>query len=191
MTKQEGDKIMSFYREQKRMPSYREIAELMGYASKNAAFELVAKLIEAGFIQKDHSGKLIPTHFFTETKLLGAVEAGFPSTAEEDLIDTMSIEDFLVEHRDATYLLTVKGDSMKDAGILEGDLVVVERTDKPKVGQIVIAEIDAEWTMKYLRKTEHGALYLEAANDAYPDFHPKEQLNIVAKVVGVVRKYRK
>ncbi len=104
MTQGEGKKILDFYYTHKRMPSYREIADLMGYASKNAAFSLVTKLIDAGFIQKDHTGKLIPTHLFSEVKLLGAVEAGFPSVAEEQLIDTMSIDDFLIEHRDASYV---------------------------------------------------------------------------------------
>ena len=83
--------------------------------------------------------------------LLGIVEAGFPS-AEEELIDTMSLDEYLIENKEASYILRVKGDSMIDAGIREGDLVIVERTNAPRVGDIVIAEVDGEWTMKYLRK---------------------------------------
>lgn len=191
MTQRDGKKILDFYYAHKRMPSYKEVASLMGYASKNAAFELVAKLIDAGFIQKDHTGKLIPTHLFSEVKLLGAVEAGFPSVAEEQLIDSISIDDFLIEHRDSSYVLTVKGDSMKDAGIMEGDLVIVERREKAKEGSIVIAELDREWTIKYLRKDKSGTQYLEPANDAYPNLYPKESLHVVAVVVGVIRKYRR
>lgn len=182
-------KIRNFYYTHKRMPSYREVADLMGYRSKNAAYELVEKLLEAGFVRRDNTGRLLPTSLFDEVRLLGAVEAGFPAVAEEQMLDTLSIDEFLVENRDATYLLTVKGDSMKDAGIVEGDLVLAERTSGAKPGQIVVAELDGEWTMKYLRKGARGE-YLEAANDAYPDMYPKEILNIVAVVRGVVRKYR-
>jgi repressor LexA len=79
---------------------------------------------------------------------------------------------------------------MKDAGIMEGDLVIVERREKAKEGSIVIAELDGEWTIKYLRKDKTGAQYLEPANEKYPDLYPKESLRVVAVVVGVIRKYR-
>jgi SOS-response transcriptional repressor LexA len=77
---------------------------------------------------------------------------------------------------------------MKDAGILEGDTVLVERTNSPKVGQIVIAEVDNEWTMKFLRQ-KGGFYYLEPANDAYEDIYPEEEMRIVAVVKTVIRKY--
>jgi SOS-response transcriptional repressor LexA len=82
----------------------------------------------------------------------------------------------------------VKGDSMIDAGIQEGDMVIVEKTGSPKVGTIVVAEIDGEWTMKYLRK--HGnKYYLEPANKKYKPIIPKNELKIAAVVKAVVRKY--
>jgi repressor LexA len=124
-----------------------------------------------------------------EIRLLGLVEAGFPTAAEENELDTMSIDDYLIQNRDATFMLRVKGDSMKDAGIVEGDMVIVERTQSPKVGQIVVADVDGSWTMKYLRKAKSGEYYLEAANDAYPDIYPEGELQIAAVVRGVVRKY--
>ena len=77
---------------------------------------------------------------------------------------------------------------MIEAGIQPGDLVIVERTNSPKVGKIVIAEIDGEWTMKYLRRNASG-LYLEAANKAYKDIYPEEDLKVAAVVKGVIRKY--
>ena len=103
-------------------------------------------------VTKDPQGKLIPRALNGEVPLLGIVEAGFPSPAEEELIDTMSLDEYLIENKEASYILRVKGDSMIDAGIREGDLVIVERTNAPRVGDIVIAEVDGEWTMKYLRK---------------------------------------
>jgi repressor LexA len=120
--------------------------------------------------------------------LLGLVEAGFPSPAEEELFDTMSFDEYLIDNRDASYILKVKGDSMIDAGIQEGDMVVVERTNDAKPGQIVIAEIDGQWTMKYLRK-RGTAYYLEPANRKYRPIVPTEGLKIAAVVKAVVRKY--
>jgi repressor LexA len=120
--------------------------------------------------------------------VLGLVEAGFPSPAEEDRGDGMSLDEYLIPRRDASYMLKVKGDSMKDAGIVEGDMVIVERTQDARVGNIVIAEVDGAFTMKYLR-TKNGKLYLEAANPRYKDIHPQGELKISAVVRSVIRKY--
>jgi repressor LexA len=100
----------------------------------------------------------------------------------------MSLDEYLIKNKEATYLLQVKGDSMIDAGILPGDLVIVERTNSPSIGNIVIAEVDGEWTMKFLRK-RGTQLYLAPANKKYRPIVPKEALKVVAVVKAVVRKY--
>ncbi len=182
------DKIIKFYRETKRMPSYAEIMKLLGFRSKNAVYKLVNKLVGEGMLDKDSSGRLVPNKLFGEIPVLGLVEAGFPTAAEEELVDTMSIDDYLIEKKEATYMLEVKGDSMIDAGIQEGDLVIVERGREPKIGDIVIAEVDGGWTMKYYRKTS-GKVWLEPANKEYPPIHPEQDLKIAAVVKGVIRKY--
>ena len=74
----------------------------------------------------------------------GLVEAGFPSPADEPLLETLSLEEWLIRNREATYFLNVRGDSMIDAGILPGDVVLVERGSAPHNGDIVIAQIDGE-----------------------------------------------
>jgi SOS regulatory protein LexA len=183
-------KLSGFYREHKRMPSYAEIMKLVGFKSKNAVYKLVNKLVEEGFIAKDETGRIIPKKLFDlpEVPLLGLVEAGFPSVAEEEVLDTMSIDEYLIDKRDATYLLEVKGDSMIDAGIQEGDMVIAERGKEPKIGDIVIAEFDGGWTMKYYRK-QGSTVYLEPANKHYKPLYPKEDLKIAAVVKGVIRKY--
>jgi SOS regulatory protein LexA len=180
--------LSRFYKTYRRMPSYAEMMKLFEYRSKNAVFRVVQKLIDEGVVEKDSTGKLVPLRLSHEVPLLGVVEAGFPSAAEEEMLDALSIDEYLVEKPNATYLLRVKGDSMKDAGIMEGDLVLVERTEGGKVGDIVVAEIDGQWTMKYLRK-KGSRFYLEAANDKYPDMYPEEDLNVVAIVKGIIRKY--
>lgn len=180
-------KIADFYRAHKRMPSFSELEHILGYRSKSAVSYLINKLVDKGYVGKDKTGRLIPRNL-GEVRVLGVVEAGFPTSAAEEMIDTMSLDEWLVEKKEATYLLKVKGESMLGAGILPGDLVLVERGAEPKAGEIVIAEIDGEYTMKYLRK-KGNKLYLEASNKAYTDIYPKEELKIPAVVRAVIRKY--
>src|SRR5437867_12859489 len=75
------------------------------------------------------------------------VTAGFPSPAEEELADTMTLDEYLITNKEATYILKVNGESMIDAGILPGDLLLVKRGIDPRDGDIVIAQVDREWTM--------------------------------------------
>jgi len=181
-------KIISFHKSNKRMPSYSEIMGLLKFRSKNSVFKLVNKLVKDGFVTKDSSGRLIPGIFGNKTRILGTVQAGFPTPAEEELVDTISLDEYLIENKDATFMLKVSGDSMEGAGIMEGDMVLADKSLTPRAGDIVIAEVDGEWTMKYLRKTK-GVFWLEAANKKYSPIHPKEELSIAAVVKAVIRKY--
>lgn len=172
------------------MPSYKEIMELLAFRSKNAVFKLINKMVDDGVVDKDSSGKLTPMKIFGEIPLLGLVEAGIPTSVDEESTDTLSLEDYLVgRSRSSTYLLEVKGDSMIDEGIREGDLVLVERRGEAKDGDIVIAEVDGGWTMKYFKK-KGNSVYLKAANKNYSPIYPEYQLDVVAIVKGVIRKYR-
>jgi repressor LexA len=172
------------------MPSYAELAALLGYRSKGAVAYAVAKLVQDGVIAKDATGRLVPVRLEEGAKLLGVVEAGFPSPAEEELLDVMSFDEYLLPNKEASYLLKVKGDSMIDAGICDGDMVVVERRQTYKPGQIVIASLGGEFTLKYLRKSSRG-YYLEPANKDFKPMYPKdgETLTVEAVVTAVVRKY--
>lgn len=96
--------------------------------------------------------KVNPPPDKTHLKSLDTVEAGWPSPAEEELADTLPLDEFLIENPAATFMLKVSGDSMSGAGIPPGDMVLVDKGATPKSGDIVIAEVDGEWTMKYLRK---------------------------------------
>ena len=180
--------IRDFYMKSKRMPSYQEIMKLTGFRSKNAVFKLINKLIQAELIEKDSQGRIIPKKMYGKTKVLGVVEAGFPSPAEEELLDTMSLDEYLISNKEATFILQVSGNSMIDAGIMPKDLVLVERTNEAKPGDIVIAEVDGKWAMKYLRQ-KGDQMYLESANKKYPPIYPKEELKISAVVKAVIRKY--
>jgi repressor LexA len=181
-------KIESFYHSKKRMPSYSDMMTLFGFKSKNAVYRLVEKLIDAGLVTKDHLGRILPSKSFGEVSVLGLVKAGFPAPAEEDTQNTMSLDDFLIDKKDLTYILQVDGNSMIDACIAEGDMVVVEKTDKAKDRQIVVAEVDGEFTMKYFRQSGNK-VWLEPANKKYRPIYPERELRITAVVKGVVRKY--
>jgi SOS regulatory protein LexA len=181
-------KIESFYGSNKRMPTYTEMMKLFGFKSKNAVARVVEKLIEAGFADKDHLGRLVPTKSFGEVQMAGLVTAGLPASVEEEQVDTVNLEDMLIEKKAFTYMLEVDGDSMIDAHIEKGDMVLVEKANTAKDMQIVIAEVDGEFTMKYFRK-KGDKVWLEPANKNYKPIYPEHSLNINAIVKAVIRKY--
>jgi len=104
-----------------------------------------------------------------------------------DFID--SIDEKLVRKPSKTVLVRVKGDSMIDAGILEGDTLVVEKQPHANVGQIVVAIVDNEFTVKYLDR-EKGTFVLKPANKAYPVIRPRGRLEIFGVMAGLVRRSR-
>jgi SOS regulatory protein LexA len=181
--------ISGFYYQKGRMPSFSEIAKLAGFRSKNAVYKLINKLEKQKVLQRDAKGRLIAGSIASPVKMLGTVEAGFPSPAEEELADNLSLDDLLIHNREATFLLKVSGDSMSNAGILPGDMVLVDKGEVPKSGDIVIAEVDGEWTMKYLRKGGESVMLLPA-NPKYQPIKPKRELKIAGVVTAVVRKYK-
>lgn len=171
------------------MPSYSEIAQIFGWRSKNSAYKFISTLKELGLIKIDSKGRLVPGTITNPLKILGAVEAGFPSPAEEELIDTLSLDRWLIENPNSTFMLRVTGDSMEGAGILPGDMVIVDRSVTPKNGDIVIAEVDGQWTMKYFKKEKNEVLLLPA-NPKYKPIKPKKELRLGGVVTAVIRKYK-
>src|SRR3989344_8066466 len=127
------NKLESFYSKNKRMPSYSEMLSLFCFKSKNAVFRVVEKLRDAGLVAKDHLGRLMPSKSFAENinsiQMAGYVTAGLPANVEEELADTVNLDDLLVKNKSLTYMLEVDGDSMIDAHIEKGDMVLVEKTN--------------------------------------------------------------
>lgn len=181
-------KIYSFYDSNLRMPTYSEMMKLFGLKSKNAIYKIVNKLVDEGEIGKDNTGKLIPTESFGEVPMLGFVTAGLPADVEAELSDTVSLNDYLISKKKFTYMLEVDGDSMIDAHIEKGDMVLVEKTESAKDMDIVIANIDGEFTMKYLR-IKGSKMWLQPANKKYSSIYPEYDLKIVGVVKAVIRKY--
>src|ERR1035437_3707990 len=101
------------------------------------------------------------------------VAAGFPSPAEDHAVQRVDLMAQLIKHPQATFLLRVRGESMKDAGIFDNDVVLVDRAIAPRSGQVVVAVVDGEFVCKTLFQRA-GRIKLKAANATFPDISPKE-----------------
>lgn len=181
-------KIASFFREQRRMPTYSEMLDLLGVRSKSVVHYWIEKLRKIGVLEKDAGGFLKPSRLALGLPMVGGVAAGFPSPAEEELRDIISMDEYLITRPESSFLVRVSGDSMNGAGIMDGDLVIVEKGRNPKNGDIVLAEVDGEWTMKYFRR-KGKEVVLEAANEKYPIIRAKTELRLGGIVTAVIRKY--
>lgn len=171
------------------MPTYEEMKDIFQVASKNTVAFRVKKLVESGFLIKE-GGKLSLSEIGSVIRL-GTVQAGFPTTADEDIEqEVMSLDQYLIDKRGSTYMLEVMGESMIEAGILEGDLVLVERGKSARRGDIVLALVDHEYTLKYL-DTEKGRPVLIPANKKFKKIYPNpDTFKVEAVLKAVVRKYR-
>ena len=183
-----AQKIADFSRDRHRMPTYEEMLELLAVRSKSVVNFWMNKLLKEGILEKDKVGHLTFINPLVGVPLAGDVSAGFPSPAEEELRDVISFDEYLITNKSNSFLLKVDGDSMIGAGIMPGDLVLVERGREPKTGDIVIAEVDGSWTMKYFHKKGKD-VYLEAANPKYPRITPVADMCLGGVVTAVVRKY--
>lgn len=114
------------------------------------------------------------------------ISAGFPSPAADHVEVRLSADQYLVKNPTATYFVRVKGDSMINAGIFNGDVLVVDRSLEPTVGQIILAEVDGEFTVKYLGKNK-----LEPANPNYKSisFDTADTVALIGVVTGSMRKF--
>lgn len=170
------------------MPSYSELSELLGFASKKSAFTWAKKLIAQNFLAKDDMGKLIPGKMLFAIPLLGSIKAGFPDEATQQMPQSVFINQYLITHPERSYALKVSGDSMIEAGIFPGDMVVIEKDKPHREGDIVVAFIDQRFTLKYFRRIK-GRACLVPANPKYPVLYPNANLMIFGVVVSVARKY--
>lgn len=182
--------LNAYIRRHGRAPTLDELRTLFGVRSKNTAAMIARGFVKAGALRRTATGRLTPPRGpAAPLRLLGSVAAGFPSPAEEALLDTMSLDDYLLRRPEATFMLRVEGDSMQEAGILPGDVVLVERGRRPRNGDIVIACVDGEWTMKYFYADAQG-VRLEPANKRYAAIRPQRSLAVEGVVGSVIRKLK-
>jgi repressor LexA len=180
--------LQDYYARHRALPSYATIGGLLGLRSKSSVAALVARLKLAGYLESTPDRRLAPTkRFFARPLAETPVRAGLPDPVEDGEADAVTIDDYLIERPSSTVLVRVKGDSMEDAGILDGDLVVVEKRAAAQKGEIVVAIVDNQFTLKRL-DLEAGRFVLKPENKAYPIIRPEGTLEIFGVMIGLVRK---
>jgi DNA polymerase V len=124
------------------------------------------------------------------TLLDAGVQAGFPSPAEDCASRDLDLTELLITHRQATYLLRARGESMREAGIFDGDILVVNRALKPRHNHIVVAVVDGEFTVKTLH-LQAGRIKLKAANPTFADIvpHGEQTLQIWGVVTSAIKRF--
>ena len=127
-----------------------------------------------------------------KAKISGSVVAGFPSPAEQYLEPPLDLNELLVKRPAATYFVRVEGDSMIDAGIHDGDLLVVDRSLRPASGDVIIASVVGDFTVKTYRRDKDG-VRLEPANPAYPIIYIRkgQELDYFGKVTACIHQFTK
>ena len=181
--------LQDYYARHKVLPSYARIGSLVGLNSKASVAGMVLRLTGEGFLESTPDRRLKPGRRFFERPMAESVQAGMPTPASDMPLDSLSIDEQLVANPSKTVLVKVKGDSMVDAGIHDGDTVVVEKRASASVGDIVVAILDNEFTLKRFAR-EKGRVVLKPENKAYPVIRPKGDAEIFGVVVGQFRKYR-
>lgn len=125
-----------------------------------------------------------------KAKISGSVAAGFPSPAEQYLEPPLDLNELLVKRPAATFFVRVQGDSMIGAGICDGDLLVVDRSLRPTSGDIIIACVDGDFTVKTYRRDVKG-VHLEPANPDFPTITLRtgQELDYFGKVTAAIHRF--
>ncbi len=181
--------LQDFYARHRILPSFATIGEMTGLRSKSSVAALVARLKLAGFLDTTPGNRLKPGSRFFERTVADSVRAGLPQPASDQSQDVLTLDEYLIERPSKTVLVRVKGDSMIDAGVHEGDMVVVEKRPSANPGDMVIAIVDDEFTLKFLDRDKDSFL-LRPANPAYAVIRAAASFEVFGVVVGLVRKYR-
>lgn len=172
------------------LPSYGQMAKALGFKAKNSAFKLTQRLITTGHLVKSVGGRLAPgAKFFTLELGEDEVRAGFGMEGNgTGCVQAQALDTLLVSRPSKTVLVKVRGESMVDAGILSGDVAVVETSLQAAHGDIVVAEIDGSHTIKEFRISQGRRLLVAHGVDTRA-VTSKETLNIIGVVRGIIRSY--
>ena len=183
------EELRDYFAKHRVLPSYARIGSLVGLRSKGSVAEMVMRLKAERFLESTSDRRLKPGPRFFERDTFESVQAGSPTAVFDASQDSLNIDEYLISNPSKTVLITVKGDSMLDAGIRNGDRVVVEKRSNANVGDIVVAMLNNEFTIKRFDR-ERGRVVLRPENKAYPVIRPRGDAEIFGVVVGLIRKYR-
>jgi repressor LexA len=187
--------LQDYYARHRLIPSYSAISALLGFSAKTAAAALVTRLEAAGYLRRTPDRRLTPTErFFERPRSVASVRAGLPEAALDTSADMVTLDSLLVHKPSQTFFVPIKGDSMCEAGLLEGDTAICEQGKAPRPGDIVVAVVNDELTIKTLIQENLGKqgkrLVLKPENPAYPILRP-DPLEIIGVVTGSFRSYRR
>jgi len=138
--------LQSYWKQHKAFPSMASLCDVVGMSSTASVFGLVGRLTDAGFLTRV-GGRIAPGRRFFARPLLGSVRAGLPQPADQAEPEVLTLDDYLIDELQRTSLHKVRGDSMHDAGIVDGDLVAVEHNAPSAPGDIVVAVVDGDITV--------------------------------------------
>lgn len=183
-------KLRRYYAETRRIPSYQRIADLIGF-SKPSARKFIERIAAEGYLVRtpDDDAWIPASRFFERPLVTGNVRAGRAVATEALPAEPFWIDEYLVRDPLETVLIPIKGDSMIDAGIHDGDIAAVERGVLAEKGDFVVAIVDDEFTLKEL-SSENGQPILVPHNPAYPVIRPQHGLEIFGVLAGIIRRYR-
>jgi repressor LexA len=182
-------RLQDYYAKYHSFPSYTRLCAVLGLAAKSAVNKVLLRLAGQGYLTRTPDEVWVPDERFFERNLSDTpVVAGLPTSVSDVTADPFMIDQFLVNKPSKTVLVPIQGDSMVNAGINEGDVIVVEVRSTANTGDIIVAIIDGEFTVKTLGN-KRGKPVLLPANDAYSIIRPNGSLEIFGVVVGLIRKY--
>ncbi|MEE1186468.1 MAG: transcriptional repressor LexA [Acutalibacteraceae bacterium] len=172
-------------------PTVREICKHTGLKSTSTVFAILANLEKMGLIEKDGKSsraiKISGTASQVQVPIVGVVTAGVPIFASQNIEQYMPLSSDVVRKRDV-FGLKVKGMSMQNAGILDGDIVYAEKTQTAEQGDIVVALIEDEATVKRYTLDKSGKVVLMPENENFEPIIP-DSLTILGKVIASFREY--
>lgn len=181
------NQLRDYYAEHGVFPSYSGIAKLVGLSTTSAVTVMVGRLKAAGYLTAGADRRLAPgDRFFERDHADESIRAGLPEAVLQDASEPIMIDRLLVQEPSRTVILRIQGESMREAGLLNGDRVVVKRGAVCKPGDIVVAMVDGEFTVKYLAKDDQG-YFLKPGNPEFKDIRPKNELELYGRVTGMFR----
>lgn len=182
--------LRALWKVNKSFPSMAKLTSVLGLSSSGGVFKAIGRLVDQGYLERV-DGRIAPTVKFFSLPVLGTVRAGLPQPESQDAgAELVGVEDFLVRHPERTVFCRAKGDSMRDAGILDQDMLVVERNAPTKDGDIVVAVVDNELTVKTIFFSHVDKSWqLKPANPAYSVIKVTSSLEVLGVVKGVFRRF--
>jgi repressor LexA len=184
-------RLRDHYAKHGTLPSYAGMGEMLGFSAKNAAVKLAERLSAEGYLRSAPGGKWAPTERFFELPLFDSpVRAGLAASIDGQVAaELVTVESYLIESPSSTVLIRVKGDSMRDAGILDGDLAIIDRALAATSGAFVVAIVDGDYTLKELRYQGKWPVLIPH-NTEFEPIHPVGSLEVFGVVRGIVRKFK-